>query len=58
MSLDDSVRVATELLVRDLGREAAEAELQARATNSDDPMAERALAALAAIRNGEVAADG
>jgi hypothetical protein len=53
---DESVVAATELLVRDRGREAAEADLQERITTAppESPELRRAQAALAALRKGEV----
>jgi len=54
--IDDSVRLAAELLVRDHGVADAIAELQARADAGHDANTDRALAALAWVRR-EVADD-
>lgn len=51
------VRDAAELLVRDLGIEAAERDLQQRIDEYHDARADRAKAALAALRRGEVDVD-
>lgn len=54
--IDDSLRLAADLLVADHGAEGAVAELQARADAGRDGETDRALAALAYVRR-EVLAD-
>jgi len=54
---DDALVDATAIVVRDRGLAAAERDLQRRFRRSDGPQQWRALAALAALRKGEVGGD-